>query len=85
VHLAQAIKSVVKIPVITVGRVRTPELANRIVQEGKADLVSMGRALIADPHFPRKALEGDWKRLFLVSPATGAFRVSGKEEAFGVP
>ncbi len=57
-HLAQAIKSVVRIPVITVGRIRTPELANRILEEQKADLVSMGRALIADPELPEKALQG---------------------------
>ena len=58
VHLAQAIKSVVKIPVITVGRIRNPVMAEEVLREGKADLVSMGRALIADPHMPRKAREG---------------------------
>ena len=58
VHLAQGIKSVVGVPVITVGRIRTPELANQILEENKADLISMGRALIADPHLPLKALEG---------------------------
>jgi 2,4-dienoyl-CoA reductase-like NADH-dependent reductase (Old Yellow Enzyme family)/thioredoxin reductase len=58
VHLAQEIKSVVSIPVITVGRIRTPELANRILEEKKADLISMGRALIADPELPTKALQG---------------------------
>jgi NADPH-dependent 2,4-dienoyl-CoA reductase/sulfur reductase-like enzyme len=57
-HLAQGIKSVVRIPVITVGRIRTPELANRILEEKKADLISMGRALIADPELPIKALQG---------------------------
>ncbi|OGP78342.1 MAG: hypothetical protein A2V86_01440 [Deltaproteobacteria bacterium RBG_16_49_23] len=57
-HLAQGIKSVVSIPVIAVGRIRTPELANRILEENKADLISMGRALIADPNFPTKALQG---------------------------
>jgi 2,4-dienoyl-CoA reductase-like NADH-dependent reductase (Old Yellow Enzyme family)/thioredoxin reductase len=58
VHLAQGIKSVVSLPVITVGRIRTPELANQILEEKKADLISMGRALIADPNFPMKALQG---------------------------
>ena len=58
VPLAAGIKSVVSIPVITVGRIRTPELANRILEEKKADLVSMGRALIADPELPVKALQG---------------------------
>ncbi len=58
VHLAEAIKSVVKIPVITVGRIRNPAMAEQVLREGKADLVSMGRALIADPHMPKKAQEG---------------------------
>ncbi|MGA2464844.1 MAG: FAD-dependent oxidoreductase [Thermodesulfobacteriota bacterium] len=58
VHLAQGIKSVVSIPIIAVGRIRTPELANQILEEKKADLISMGRALIADPDLPLKALEG---------------------------
>jgi 2,4-dienoyl-CoA reductase-like NADH-dependent reductase (Old Yellow Enzyme family)/thioredoxin reductase len=58
VHLAQGIKSVVGVPVITVGRIRTPELANQILEEKKADLISMGRALIADPDLPTKALQG---------------------------
>ncbi len=55
VHLAEAVKAGVNIPVITVGRIRTPQLADRIIREEKADLVSMGRALIADPHLPNKA------------------------------
>jgi len=58
VHLAQGIKSVVGIPIITVGRIRTPELANQILEENKADLISMGRALIADPNLPLKASQG---------------------------
>jgi len=58
VHLAQGIKSVVGIPTITVGRIRTPELANQILEENKADLISMGRALIADPYLPMKTLQG---------------------------
>jgi NADPH-dependent 2,4-dienoyl-CoA reductase/sulfur reductase-like enzyme len=57
-YLAQGIKAEVKIPVITVGRIRTPELANLVIEEKKADLVSMGRALIADPFLPKKAMEG---------------------------
>ena len=57
-HLAEGIKSAVGVPVIAVGRIRTPETAARILEEKKADLVSMGRALIADPELPSKALQG---------------------------
>ncbi len=55
VSLAAAVKSAVRIPVITVGRIRTPVLADQILRENKADFVSMGRALIADPDLPVKA------------------------------
>jgi 2,4-dienoyl-CoA reductase-like NADH-dependent reductase (Old Yellow Enzyme family)/thioredoxin reductase len=58
VHLAKAVKSVVGIPVIAVGRIKNPVMADRIIGEGSADLVSMGRALLADPHLPMKAREG---------------------------
>jgi len=58
VHLAAGIKEKVGIPVIAVGRITNPFLAESILEEGKADLVVMGRALIADPELPNKAREG---------------------------
>ena len=58
VPLAQEMKKVVRLPVIAVGRIHHPFLANRILEEGKADLIAMGRPLIADPYLPRKAREG---------------------------
>jgi len=58
VHLAERLKKCVRIPVATVGRINDPLLADRIIQEGKADLVAFGRALVADPHLPHKAFRG---------------------------
>jgi 2,4-dienoyl-CoA reductase-like NADH-dependent reductase (Old Yellow Enzyme family)/NADPH-dependent 2,4-dienoyl-CoA reductase/sulfur reductase-like enzyme len=58
VHLAQGIKEVVSVPVMAVGRIRKPEMAEKILQERKADLICMGRALIADPYLPVKTLQG---------------------------
>ena len=58
VPYAEEIKKEVKIPVIVVQRINTPELADDIIRRGKADLVATGRALIADPHWPLKAQEG---------------------------
>lgn len=55
---AAAIKSVVNVPVIAVGRINTPETALEILEENKADLVAMGRASLADPDFPNKLKEG---------------------------
>ncbi len=58
IYLAEEIKKVVNIPIITVGSIYDPLFAEKVLQEGKADLVSMGRALIADPELPKKASEG---------------------------
>lgn len=58
VHLAEAVKKAVQVPIITVGGINTPEFAEKILEDGKADLVSLGRALVADPEWPSKALEG---------------------------
>jgi len=52
------IKQQIKIPVMGVGRINTPELANKVIEEGKFDLVGIGRAQIADPQFVQKAREG---------------------------
>jgi 2,4-dienoyl-CoA reductase-like NADH-dependent reductase (Old Yellow Enzyme family) len=56
--LSAAIKAEVTIPVIAVGRITTPEMAEEILQDGKADLVSIGRGLIADDEWYQKAEEG---------------------------
>ena len=59
--LAEAIKKVVTIPVISVGGINSPWLAENVLATGKADMVAMARALIADPEFPNKALAGNWE------------------------
>ncbi|MCK4823391.1 FAD-dependent oxidoreductase, partial [bacterium] len=58
VFLSNGIRSVVRIPVIGGIRVNDPLLAETILKEEKADLVTMCRPLIADPELPRKAMEG---------------------------
>ena len=58
VYLAEEIKKVVKIPVVAAYRINDPILADGIIAGGSADLVGMGRALIADPELPNKAMEG---------------------------
>ncbi len=55
VHLAEAVKAQVDIPVIAVGRIKTPDLADQVIKENKADAVALGRALIADPMWPAKS------------------------------
>ncbi|OPX40739.1 MAG: hypothetical protein B1H13_05880 [Desulfobacteraceae bacterium 4484_190.3] len=54
VPLAKAIKEVARVPVIAAGRIKSPLLAEKVLKEGAADFISMGRALMADPDLPKK-------------------------------
>jgi len=59
--LAAGIKEVVPVPVILTGGITTPRQAEDLLQQGKADLIGIGRALLAEPDWPRRArreLEG---------------------------
>lgn len=58
VSAAAALKEVVSIPVMVVGSILTPEFAEEILKSGKADFIALGRPLLADPEWPRKAKEG---------------------------
>jgi len=53
-HLAEGIKQAVKIPVVAVGAIHDPSLAEESLKKKRADLIAMGRALIADPELPGK-------------------------------
>ena len=57
-YLAEMAKKVVKIPIIAVGKLGYPELAEKALQEGKADFIALGRYLLADPEWPNKVKEG---------------------------
>jgi 2,4-dienoyl-CoA reductase-like NADH-dependent reductase (Old Yellow Enzyme family) len=66
VYLAEAIRQYVRdagfeVPVVTAGKIRTPKQAERILGEGKADIIGLCRALLCDPDFPKKAKEGQAK------------------------
>ncbi|MFH1757363.1 MAG: FAD-dependent oxidoreductase [Pseudomonadota bacterium] len=71
VYLAEGIKRAVNIPVAVVGRIVDPKMAEEILLEGRADIITMGRALLADPEFPRKALE---KREEDIRPCIGCLQ-----------
>ena len=58
VWAAEAIKKVVKIPVFATGSITQPDFAEEILASGKADFISMGRPLLADPYWAKKAQEG---------------------------
>lgn len=63
VYLAEAIKKVVDVPVITVGVIREPDYAENILKEDKADFVALGRAHLADPEWVIKIVEGREKEI----------------------
>jgi len=56
--LAMNIKQAVSIPVMASNRITTPDHAERILRDGQADMVNLGRVLIADPFWPQKAEKG---------------------------
>ncbi|HUO43625.1 MAG TPA: FAD-dependent oxidoreductase [Burkholderiales bacterium] len=58
VRLAQRVKTAVAIPVIAVGKLRTPEMVEAVLQNGQADFVALGRSLLADPDWPAKVAAG---------------------------
>ncbi|MBA4696724.1 MAG: NADPH-dependent 2,4-dienoyl-CoA reductase [Legionella sp.] len=57
--LTKRLKADIRIPVITSNRINTPVLANQLIEDGDADLVSMARPWLTDPHFGQKAKRGD--------------------------
>lgn len=56
IRSAAALKARVNIPIAVTGNITEPDTADRIIAEGAADFVAIGRGLIADPEWPRKAL-----------------------------
>jgi 2,4-dienoyl-CoA reductase (NADPH2) len=70
VPLAAAIKKVVSIPIMTVGRI-DPVMAEQILQEGKADFIGLQRRLIADPELPNKLAKG---KLEDIAPCTACLQ-----------
>ncbi|WP_027623981.1 FAD-dependent oxidoreductase [Clostridium lundense] len=65
VPLAEAIKKAVKTPVAVVGGINDPDLMEDIISNGKADIVALGRPLLADPYLPKKLRE---KKIDDISP-----------------
>jgi 2,4-dienoyl-CoA reductase-like NADH-dependent reductase (Old Yellow Enzyme family)/thioredoxin reductase len=62
-HRARAIKQVVDVPVIGVGRIKDPRLADEAIDRGDADLISFGRQHLTDPDFIAKGRRGEFDRI----------------------
>jgi 2,4-dienoyl-CoA reductase-like NADH-dependent reductase (Old Yellow Enzyme family) len=63
VYLAAAIREHIRkagfeTPIVTAGKIRTPQLAEQILRDGNADIIGLCRALLCDPDWPLKAKEG---------------------------
>ena len=58
VFLAEKVKQVSSLPVITVGRLHYPEVAERALVEGKADFIAIGRGLLSEPEWVNKVKSG---------------------------
>jgi thioredoxin reductase len=58
VEVGEKIKKLLKIPLSISGRINDPVMACNIINERKADLIDLGRQMIADPYFPQKIADG---------------------------
>ncbi len=63
VYLATAIREYIRkagleTPIVTAGKIRTPQLAEQVLRDGRADIIGLCRALLCDPDWPLKAREG---------------------------
>jgi 2,4-dienoyl-CoA reductase-like NADH-dependent reductase (Old Yellow Enzyme family)/thioredoxin reductase len=99
IDLAAPLKKRVDVPIIVVGNITDPEMAEQILAEGKADFVAMARGLIADPELPNKARRGQeediipcigcWKCLDIMhhthSVVCSVNPRSGREHRLGEP
>ncbi len=64
---AQKLKPLLDIPLILVGGIRSPEMAERIIESGSVDLVSLARPLVREPNLPDKWRKGDQRPAQCVS------------------
>ena len=62
-YLSEYVKSVVKIPVISSARIGYPEIAENILRKNQADFISLGRPLIADPFWCKKAKAREFNKI----------------------
>lgn len=78
-ELTARVKQAVKIPCIVAGKVGIPQLAEKLIADGKADMVALGRPLLADPYWAKKAFEG---REEDITPCIGCHEEMYKSEMY---
>jgi 2,4-dienoyl-CoA reductase-like NADH-dependent reductase (Old Yellow Enzyme family)/thioredoxin reductase len=57
-YIWESVKKVVNLPTVAGGDLKHPEFCQRVLEEKKADFIGLARCLLADPDWPRKAMEG---------------------------
>ena len=68
IDVVKQLKQVIKVPVLIAGRMDMPELAEQTIREKEADMVSIGRGLLADPYWPKKVMT---EKLSAIRPCIG--------------
>jgi NADPH-dependent 2,4-dienoyl-CoA reductase/sulfur reductase-like enzyme len=71
VPYAEQVKKAVSVPVICAGKLHEPNLAEYVLESGKADLIGIGRGSLADPELPNKIKEG---RIDEIAPCIGCYQ-----------
>lgn len=79
------VKEAVNIPVIGVSVIRDPKVAEQFLQEHIVDFVSMGRSFIADPDWPRKAMQGQEAKIRKCISCLRCFESLNTNSGAGVP
>jgi len=82
IDLVKELKKFVKIPIITASRMDIPELAEETIEKEKADIVALGRALLADAYWPQKVCEG---RIEDIRPCIGCQEGCLRRPELGAP
>jgi 2,4-dienoyl-CoA reductase (NADPH2) len=82
-YLSRRVKAKVNVPVITVGQVRHPSTAERALVEGDADLIALGRPLLADPFWPAKARAGKVDEIRPCTSCNWCIGPAGKHRGVG--
>lgn len=81
--LTEKLKRVVRVPVLVAGKMNLPELAEETIEEGKAaDMIALGRGLLADPYWPNKVMQG---RIKSIRPCLGCYDGCLGREMLGRP
>ena len=81
--LTEKLKRVVRVPVLVAGKMNLPELAEKTIEEGKAaDMIALGRGLLADPYWPNKVMKGRTKS---IRPCLGCYDGCLGREMLGKP